>query len=67
MLREYSADLHIHSCLSPFASLDLSPREIVERAKTESLDIIAITDHSPGAGGLGVESAAETQPAFPAR
>ena len=46
MLREYSADLHIHSCLSPCASLDLSPREIVERAKAESLDIIAVTDHN---------------------
>lgn len=46
MLREYSADLHIHSCLSPCASLDLSPREIVERAVTECLDIIAITDHN---------------------
>jgi len=46
MLKEYSADLHIHTCLSPCASLDLSPREIVERAKSESLDIIAITDHN---------------------
>ena len=46
MLKEYSADLHIHSCLSPCASLDLSPREIVERAATECLDIIAITDHN---------------------
>lgn len=46
MLREYSADLHIHSCLSPCASLDLSPRGIVERAKDVSLDIIAVTDHN---------------------
>ena len=46
MLRKFSADLHIHTCLSPCASLDLSPREIVERAKAESLDIIAITDHN---------------------
>jgi len=46
MLREYNADLHIHTCLSPCASLDLSPRKIVERAKNESLDIIAITDHN---------------------
>jgi hypothetical protein len=46
MLKEYSADLHIHSCLSPCASLDLSPRHIVERAKAESLDIIAVTDHN---------------------
>ena len=46
MLREYSADLHIHTCLSPCASLDLSPREIVKQAKIEGLDIIAITDHN---------------------
>jgi predicted metal-dependent phosphoesterase TrpH len=46
MLREYCADLHIHTCLSPCADLDLSPREIVERAKKECLDIIAITDHN---------------------
>jgi PHP family Zn ribbon phosphoesterase len=46
MLREFSADLHIHTCLSPCASLDLAPRKIVERAKNESLDIIAITDHN---------------------
>jgi PHP family Zn ribbon phosphoesterase len=46
MLREYRADLHIHTCLSPCASLDLSPQRIVERAKAERLDIIAITDHN---------------------
>ncbi len=46
MLREYIADLHIHSCLSPCASLDLSPRAIVERARKQGLDIIAITDHN---------------------
>ncbi len=46
MLREYSTDLHIHTCLSPCADLDLSPREIVKRAKKEHLDIIAITDHN---------------------
>jgi 3',5'-nucleoside bisphosphate phosphatase len=46
MLREYRADLHIHTCLSPCASLDLSPRKIVERAREERLEIIAITDHN---------------------
>ncbi len=46
MLKEYIADLHIHTCLSPCASLDLSPREIVKRARKECLDIIAITDHN---------------------
>jgi hypothetical protein len=46
MLRKYRADLHIHTCLSPCASLDLSPRKIVERAREERLDIIAVTDHN---------------------
>jgi hypothetical protein len=45
-LREFHADLHIHTCLSPCASLDLSPRNIVEQAKFQGLDIIAITDHN---------------------
>ena len=46
MLKEYHADLHIHTCLSPCASLDLSPRRIVERALEERLNLIAITDHN---------------------
>jgi predicted metal-dependent phosphoesterase TrpH len=46
MLKEYRADLHIHTCLSPCASLDLSPLKIVERARTERMDMIAITDHN---------------------
>jgi len=45
-LREFQADLHIHSCLSPCASLDLSPRNIIDRALEEGLDILAITDHN---------------------
>ncbi len=38
-------DLHIHSCLSPCASLEMSPSEIVGRAKAAGMDAIAITDH----------------------
>jgi PHP family Zn ribbon phosphoesterase len=45
-LREFHADLHIHTCLSPCASLDLSPRNIIEQAKLQGLDVIAITDHN---------------------
>ena len=39
-------DFHIHSCLSPCASLDMSPRTIVARARAAGLDCIALTDHS---------------------
>jgi len=52
-LREFHADLHIHTCLSPCAGLDLSPRNIVDRAKSQGLDVIAITDHN-SAGNVQV-------------
>ncbi len=38
-------DLHIHSCLSPCANLEMSPSEIVARAKAAGMDGIALTDH----------------------
>ena len=38
-------DLHIHSCLSPCANLEMSPSEIVSRAKAAGMDGIALTDH----------------------
>ena len=38
-------DLHIHSCLSPCASLEMSPSAIVERAVATGMDGIALTDH----------------------
>jgi PHP family Zn ribbon phosphoesterase len=40
------ADLHIHSCLSPCGSLDLSPRSILELGKAKGLKVMALTDHN---------------------
>jgi len=40
------ADLHIHSCLSPCGSLDMSPRAIAGKAKNLGLDLICLTDHN---------------------
>ncbi|HOV91430.1 MAG TPA: PHP domain-containing protein [Syntrophorhabdaceae bacterium] len=42
----FSCDLHIHSVLSACASLDMSPKNIVHKAKEVGLDLIAITDHN---------------------
>lgn len=42
----YRADLHIHTCLSPCGSLDMSPTVVVETALARGLNIIAITDHN---------------------
>lgn len=38
--------MHIHSCLSPCADLDMSPRAIVEKTLEQGLDIIALCDHN---------------------
>ena len=38
-------DLHIHSCLSPCANLEMSPSEIVAHALAAGMDGIALTDH----------------------
>jgi len=43
---KYKADLHIHSCLSPCASLDMSLRAIVERALELGINCLALTDHN---------------------
>ena len=45
-MKAFRADLHIHSCLSPCADLDMSPRAIVEKSLEEGLDIIALCDHN---------------------
>lgn len=42
----YAYDLHIHSCLSPCGSLDMTPNNIVNMSKIKGLDIIAVTDHN---------------------
>lgn len=55
-MKPFDVDLHIHSCLSPCAAIDMSPKRIVERAVEKGLDIIAITDHNSAENtGAGVE------------
>jgi PHP family Zn ribbon phosphoesterase len=45
-LRNFNADLHIHTCLSPCSDWEMSPKKIVERSIEKQLDIIAICDHN---------------------
>lgn len=45
-MRSYRADLHIHSCLSPCAELDMSPKTIVEKSLERGVDMIALCDHN---------------------
>ncbi|MDF1590282.1 MAG: PHP-associated domain-containing protein [Desulfobacterales bacterium] len=46
MLRALRCDLHIHTCLSPCAELDMFPRAIIEKSIAEKLDVIAVCDHN---------------------
>lgn len=41
-----SYDLHIHSCLSPCGSNDMTPNNIVNMAMLLGLDMIAVSDHN---------------------
>ncbi|HXH86703.1 MAG TPA: PHP domain-containing protein, partial [Nitrospira sp.] len=45
-MKEFKADLHIHTCLSPCADLEMSPRNIVNEAKRKGLQVIGICDHN---------------------
>jgi hypothetical protein len=41
-------DLHIHSCLSPCASDDMTPANIAGMASLKELSFVALTDHNCG-------------------
>jgi Uncharacterized conserved protein len=43
---EYRGDLHIHTVISPCGDLEMSPTNIVAKAKEVGLNIIGITDHN---------------------
>jgi len=57
-LRRFRTDLHLHTCLSPCGELSMSPRAVVDRARTAGLDIIAVTDHNTTENAAAVIAAA---------
>lgn len=58
-MRGYRADLHIHTCLSPCAELEMMPSAIVEAAARKHLDLIGICDHNAAANTPAAVRAAE--------
>lgn len=42
-------DLHIHSCLSPCAEMEMTPNNLVNMAWIKGLDAIAVADHNRAA------------------
>jgi len=51
-------DLHIHSALSPCASDEMTPNDIVGMALLNGLDLIAVTDHNSFSNSESVVKAA---------
>ncbi|MDQ2178258.1 PHP domain-containing protein [Marinifilum sp. D714] len=45
-MRKYRADLHTHTVLSPCGDLEMSPVNIVQKARERGIDILGITDHN---------------------
>ncbi len=45
-MRWFTADLHLHSVLSPCGGLEMAPRELIERVKSRGIDWMAVTDHN---------------------
>lgn len=55
-------DFHIHSCLSPCGSSDMTPNNIVNMALIKKLDAIAVCDHNTYKNVSAVQGCAEETP-----
>ena len=60
-------DFHLHSCLSPCGSEDMTPYNLVQMAALQGMDIIALTDHNtclncPAAMEVGREAGISVVP-----
>jgi PHP family Zn ribbon phosphoesterase len=53
-----SADLHVHTALSPCADGEMTPPAIVARALAEGLAMIAVCDHNSARNAAAVQEAA---------
>ena len=59
MLKQFRADLHVHTVLSPCAEVEMIPPLIVQKALEKNIDLIAITDHNASANVEAVQKAAQ--------
>lgn len=60
-MKKFRADLHIHTCLSACAELDMTPAKIIRKAKDSGLQIIAITDHNSAENVPNVKKASDDE------
>ncbi|HET9911152.1 MAG TPA: PHP domain-containing protein [Anaerolineales bacterium] len=57
-MKNFRADLHVHTVLSPCAEVEMIPPLIVQRALEHQIDLIAITDHNACSNVSAVQKAA---------
>ena len=60
-MKEFKADIHIHTCLSPCADLEMSPRNIIKEAKKKGLDFIGVCDHNSAENFPAMEKSADIE------
>ena len=61
VLRPFTADLHVHTVLSPCAEVEMIPPLIVHQALARGLNLIAVTDHNAAANcGAVMQAARDT-------
>lgn len=58
MMKTYKADLHIHTCLSHCAELEMTPKNIVAESERKGLNIIGICDHNSCENVISVKKSA---------
>jgi hypothetical protein len=46
MLKVFTSDLHVHTCLSPCGDLEMSPRKIVREAERRGVSLLGVCDHN---------------------
>jgi 3',5'-nucleoside bisphosphate phosphatase len=59
-MKQFRADLHIHSVLSPCAAPEMTPAAIVRQAAQIGLHIVAICDHNTAENAAAVQRAAKS-------
>jgi PHP family Zn ribbon phosphoesterase len=58
-MKTFKADLHIHTCLSHCAELEMTPKNIVDESEKHGLNIIGICDHNSCENVISVKKCAE--------
>ena len=57
-MRTFTADLHIHTALSPCADRDMLPPAIIKAALAKDLNMIAVCDHNTTGNAAAMQQAA---------